>query len=152
MFTEKNLVILSCSNADIFFHNTARAKLIQYSVIDRNLLGRQINVPGPKRVLKAAKALPTILTLKAPKKNCSRQHFNFLLLSFEENKAWFFMWILCLAEDSSETSSLICSEKQWRNIYECRLLQSWLELSGLRSISVHLPATNAHFLQVKVSA
>ena len=27
-----------------------------------------------------------ILTLKAPHKNCSR-HFNFLLLSFEENKA-----------------------------------------------------------------
>ena len=24
----------------------------------------------------------------------------YLLLSFEENKAWFFMWILCLAEDS----------------------------------------------------
>ena len=34
------------------------------------------------------------LTLKAPNKNCSRRHFNFLLLSFEENKAWFFMWIL----------------------------------------------------------
>ena len=31
--------------------------------------------------------------------------------SFEENKAWFFMWILCLAEDSLETSSLIFSEK-----------------------------------------
>ena len=30
------------------------------------------------------------LTLKAPDKNCSRQHFNFLLLSLEENKAWFF--------------------------------------------------------------
>ena len=27
------------------------------------------------------------LTLKTPNKNCSRQHFNFLLLSFEENKA-----------------------------------------------------------------
>ena len=27
------------------------------------------------------------LSLKAPNKNCSRQHFNFLLLSFEENKA-----------------------------------------------------------------
>ena len=26
------------------------------------------------------------LTLKAPNKNCSRRHFNFLLLSFEENK------------------------------------------------------------------
>ena len=35
----------------------------------------------------------------------------FLLLSFEENKAWFFMWNLCLAEDSLETSSLIFSEK-----------------------------------------
>ena len=28
-----------------------------------------------------------LLTLKTPNKNCSRRHFNFLLLSFEENKA-----------------------------------------------------------------
>ena len=28
-----------------------------------------------------------VLTLKAPNKNCSRQHFNFSLLSFNENKA-----------------------------------------------------------------
>ena len=28
-----------------------------------------------------------MLTLKAPNKNCSRRHFNFLLLSFKENKA-----------------------------------------------------------------
>ena len=52
----------------------------------------------------------------------------FLLLAFKENKAWFFMWILCLAEDSLETSSLIFSEKTWKNIDECRLLQSWLAL------------------------
>ena len=65
------------------------------------------------------------LTLKAPNKNCSRWHFNFLLLSFEENKPWCFKWIFCLAEDSLETSSLISSEKQWKNIYKCRLLQSW---------------------------
>ena len=31
--------------------------------------------------------LQQYLTLKAPNKNCSRPHFNFLLLSFEENKA-----------------------------------------------------------------
>ena len=36
----------------------------------------------------------------------------FLILLFLENKAWFFMWILCQAEDSLETSSLIFSEKQ----------------------------------------
>ena len=29
----------------------------------------------------------TLLTLKEPNKNCRRQHCNFLLLSFEENKA-----------------------------------------------------------------
>ena len=73
----------------------------------------------------------TFLNFKAPNKNCSRRHLIFLLLSFEENKAWFFMWIFCLAEDSLETSSLIFSEKQWKNIYECRLLQSWLALEGL---------------------
>ena len=54
------------------------------------------------------------ITLKAPNKNCSRRHFKFLLLSFEENKAWFFMWILCIAEVSLETSSIIFSEKQWK--------------------------------------
>ena len=37
-----------------------------------------------------------------------------LLLSFEESKAWCFKCILCLAEDSLETSSLISSEKQWK--------------------------------------
>ena len=31
--------------------------------------------------------LGLLLTLKALNKNCSRRHFNFLLLSFEENKA-----------------------------------------------------------------
>ena len=28
-----------------------------------------------------------LLTLKAPNKNCSRRHFNFFILSLEENKA-----------------------------------------------------------------
>ena len=27
------------------------------------------------------------LTIKAPNENCSRRHFDFLLLSFDENKA-----------------------------------------------------------------
>ena len=35
--------------------------------------------------------LAYILKLKAPNKICSRRHFNVLLLSFEENKASFFM-------------------------------------------------------------
>ena len=54
----------------------------------------------------------------------------FLLLSFEENKAWCFMWILCQEEDLHEISSItsILSEKQWKNIQDCRLLQSWLAL------------------------
>ena len=41
------------------------------------------------------------------------------------------MWLLCLAQDSFETISLTFSEKQWKNIYECRLLQLWLALYGL---------------------
>ena len=50
-----------------------------------------------------------LLILKAPNKKCSRRHFNFdiLLLFFKENKAWCIKWILCLAEDSLETSSHI---------------------------------------------
>ena len=49
--------------------------------------------------------------------------FIFLLLSFKENKAWCFIWILCLAKDSHEISSLIFAEKQRKNIQDCRLLQ-----------------------------
>ena len=30
--------------------------------------------------------------------------------------SWFFMWTLCLAEDSLETSSLIFPEKQWKKL------------------------------------
>ena len=33
----------------------------------------------------------TLFALKAPNKNCSRRHFNFLHLSFEEKRARFFM-------------------------------------------------------------
>ena len=66
-----------------------------------------------------------VLTLKVPNKICSRWHF-----IFRENKTWFFMWILCQAEDSLETSNLIFSEKQWKCIYECRLLQLWLCFKG----------------------
>ena len=43
------------------------------------------------------------------------------------------MWLLCLAEDSLETSSLIFSEKQWKNIYECRLLQ----LIGILKVKIN---------------
>ena len=56
--------------------------------------------------------------LKHQTKIAADDIFNFLLLSFEENKAWFFMWILCLAEDSLETSSHIFSEKQWKDIHD----------------------------------
>ena len=36
---------------------------------------------------------------------------NILSLFFRENKTWYFMWILCWAEDSHETSSLIFFER-----------------------------------------
>ena len=67
------------------------------------------------------------LSLKKPIKIKADDTFILLLLSFKENKAWCSMWILCLvAEDLHDISSLIFSEKQWKCIYECRLLQSWL--------------------------
>ena len=58
-----------------------------------------------------------------------------LLLSFYGNKAWCFMWILCLAEVLHETSSLIVSEKRWKSIYKCRLLQLWLALLGIKLLA-----------------
>ena len=46
----------------------------------------------------------------------------FLFLSFEENKAWCFLWILCLAEDSHEISNLIFwknNEKVFKTVVCC---------------------------------
>ena len=40
-------------------------------------------------ILKQGRLILDCLTLKVPNKNCSRQHFNFLLLSLEENEADF---------------------------------------------------------------
>ena len=63
------------------------------------------------------------LTIKAPnKKTAADDILIFYFYLSKKNEAWFFMWILCL-EESLETSSLIFSEKQWKNIYECHLLQ-----------------------------
>ena len=36
----------------------------------------------------------------------------FLCVFFRENKAWYFMWIICLADDSHEISRLIFSKKK----------------------------------------
>ena len=52
------------------------------------------------------------LTLKRQIKIAADDTLIFLLLFLEENKAWSFMWILCLAEDSHKISSLIFSEKK----------------------------------------
>ena len=41
------------------------------------------------------------------------------------------MWILSLAEDSLETSSLIFSEKQWKNIYEWHMLSAAVVIGTL---------------------
>ena len=83
-----------------------------------------------------------LINPQSAKQKLQQTTFNFSLLSFEENKAWFFMWILCLAEDSLETSSLIFSEKQWKNINVCRLLQSWLALLGLDNTTVQASTRN----------
>ena len=52
------------------------------------------------------------LYITAKKKIAADDTLNFSLLSSEENKAWYFMLILCLAEDSHKISSIIFSEKQ----------------------------------------
>ena len=63
------------------------------------------------------------------------------------------MWILCLAKDSHEISSLIFSEKQWKNkksSYECRPLQLWLALQGLTSIkNILIYTVDSRYLEVK---
>ena len=74
-------------------------------------------------------------TFKAPKEIAAD---DILLLSFNGNKAWFFMWILCPAEDSPEISSLIFSEKQWKIIYKCRLLKSSTHLEATADLYIEL--------------
>ena len=51
------------------------------------------------------------LTLKALIPTTKVVFFYILVLLFKENKAWHFMWIVCLADDSHEMPSLIFSEK-----------------------------------------
>ena len=64
-----------------------------------------------------------ILTLKAPNKNCSRQHFNLLLLSFEENKASFFQVnplhlkhqvLFSLKNNEKICINVVCCSRDWR--------------------------------------
>ena len=67
------------------------------------------------------------------KENCSKWHFHFFLSFYKQNKAWYFMWILYLAEHSHEISSLIFSEKQWKKnsimstaaVVTCALRVKW---------------------------
>ena len=40
--------------------------------------------------------------------------FIILLLFFKENKAWYVMWIICLADHLLKTSSIIFSEQEFR--------------------------------------
>ena len=51
-------------------------------------------------------------------------HFNFLLLSFVEKKGLVFIWILFYLNHQV----LFALKNNEKNIYECRLLQSWLAL------------------------
>ena len=75
-----------------------------------------------------------MLTFKQPSKNAEDDTFIFFTSIFrKKNKTWCFMWILCLAEDWHEISSLTFSKKkkkkkkkQWKNIQDSHLLQSWL--------------------------
>ena len=67
------------------------------------------------------------LTLKAANKKKLQQTtlYFLLLLSFKANKAWCFIWILCLAEDSHEISSFIFSLKKKGKKY------SWMSSAGV---------------------
>ena len=47
-----------------------------------------------------------MLAFKAPRQNCSRRH-SICFIIFIENMALYFMWIVCLADDSHEISSLV---------------------------------------------
>ena len=52
-----------------------------------------------------------LLTHKALREIEADSILFFLLLVFRENKAWHFLWIICLPDDSQEMSSLIFTEK-----------------------------------------
>ena len=74
-----------------------------------------IMIQKSQRLISWDKSYCVYRALKCQTKIAAKDILLFLLISCEENKAWFFMWILCcLAEDSLETSSLIFSEKQWK--------------------------------------
>ena len=51
------------------------------------------------------------LTIKAPRKILEQTTIYFCFLFFRENNAWYYMWIVCQADDSNVMSSIISSEK-----------------------------------------
>ena len=57
------------------------------------------------------------LTFNAPSKICSRWQLFLFLLFFKENKSWYFMWIVCQADDSHEISRLVFCEKLKKKIF-----------------------------------
>ena len=56
------------------------------------------------------------LTLKAQNKNCSRRHFNFLLLSIKENKAFHLKHQVSFSLKNNEKifMNVICCSHDWR--------------------------------------
>ena len=63
----------------------------------------------------------------------------------DKREAWFFMRILCPAEDSLQISSLIFSGKQWKNIYECRAVMIGALRSCLLFVFTPLLLSTLHF-------
>ena len=51
------------------------------------------------------------LTLKSPITTKGDDNFDFFFLISDENKSWYFMWIVCQEDDSHEISRLVFSEK-----------------------------------------
>ena len=49
-------------------------------------------------------------------KICSRQHS--IISFFRENKSWYFMWTVCLADNSHEISRLVFAEKQKKKEFQ----------------------------------
>ena len=80
---------------------------------------KELTSPKREAKMKVAELIPLkgylfLFTLKAPNKNSSRRHFNFLLLSFEENRIHLKHQVLFSPKNNEKIFlNVVCCSHDW---------------------------------------
>ena len=91
-------------------------------------------------ICRLLKILPRVLSVKALLTTAADKTEFFVVLFFQDNKAWHFMWTVCLADKSHETSRLVLEKNNNKKI---RMLIATIVLSALRvKVWINLPESH----------